>query len=737
MPVGVVASERAFDARHRVVLRVLAVHLPVLFLVGWWWGESLGHLVTELTVLGGVALAASSRRLSRPWRTGLATTALVGCSALLVHVTGGLTESHFHFFAVVALVTLYQRWLPYLLCIGWVVLHHGVVGQLAPQRVFVHEAAIARPALWALIHGGFVVLASLASLAAWRASERERFRAEDVLAAAPRPIYGVDRAGRVLFVNQALTELLDVPADELVGRHVHELLHLPAGDCLPCRLTLSGGEHHLDHVELRRPGGGVFPAELHVRPVHERGHHTGAVVSHWDISNRLAQQRQLEHLALHDDLTGLANRSLLKDRLEQALCGATQTGHRVAVAFVDLDRFKPVNDVLGHAAGDELLLAVARRLRSSVKEQDTVARVGGDEFVVVAAGIVDQAGAAALGDRLATALVRPLELRGQQLLVSASIGVRLSDPGDLDADRLIADADLAMFAAKVTGSGKVVHYTGHMRADADRAVTLGAELQGAVERDELVLRFQPIWPVGASTPDGLEVLVRWNHPTLGLLGPDRFVAVAERTGTIGAIGHWVLREAVSQLAAWRTELGPAADELHVAVNLSVRQLQDPTLVDEVAAMLGDAGVPADRLYLEVTESLLVREGDRAGATLHRLRELGVTLSIDDFGTGYSSLATLQRLPVQQLKIDRSFVLGLGDDPSRLPFVRAIVGLADALDLDVVAEGVESDADLQAVAALGCAHAQGFGLGRPVPARDVPALLTQRVPAELAPVVPAS
>ena len=722
LPVERAPSDAAFAARHRLVLCVVAAHLPVLLGIGVVGGEPPAHLAAELALLGGLGLAASSGRLDRRARMGLATTALVGCSALLVHTTGGLTESHFHFFAVVAFVTLYRSWLPFLLCIGWVVVHHGVVGVLAPERVYAHAAGIERPALWALIHGGFVVLASLASLAAWRATELERLRAESILAAAPRPIYGLDADGALTFANAATAELLGTSRAALLGRSAHDLLHPISQDCQLCRMLAAAEGHHLDQVDLRHPDGSLYPAEVIMRPIIEGGQRVGVVVTHWDISDQLAHRRDLERLALHDTLTGLANRSLLRDRLTQALRSAAVTGERVVVAFIDLDRFKPVNDVLGHGAGDQLLVALAQRLQAAVGERDTVARVGGDEFVVVVPGVADEIAAQAVGERLTTAVNHPITVGRRELLLSAAVGLRLSEPGEHDADRLVADADLAMFAAKATAPGEVARYHAGMREAAGTQLALGAELQRALENDELRLHYQPIWRVGTLAPDGVEALVRWQHPVHGLLAPDRFVPVAEHTGMIGALGHWVLRNAVDQLAAWRRTWGEPVAHLHVAVNLSVRQLQDPGFVDQVADTLARAGVPADRLWLEVTESMVVQEGDRAAGVLQRLRELGVNLAIDDFGTGYSSLAALQRLPVQQVKIDRSFVRNLGTDEERMQVVRAIVRLAEALDLDVVAEGVETDGELRAVSQLACAHAQGFLLAKPLPADDVAELL---------------
>jgi diguanylate cyclase (GGDEF)-like protein/PAS domain S-box-containing protein len=719
LPVGDDVGPTAFGVRHRLVLIGVWLHLPGLFVVGLVNGYPPAHLVAELAALAGLAAAAGSVRVPRPWRVALATTALVGCSAFLVHVTGGLTESHFHFFAVVAFVTLYQSWLPYLLCIGWVLLHHGVLGTLSPESVYSNPAAVARPAVWALVHGGFVVLASLAGLAAWRATELERLRAESVVAAAPHALYGVDLDGRIVFANSALAQQLGETTDRLVGRVAHDLLHPPAEHCRPCGLLASGGDHHLDQVELLDAAGQLRPHELQMRPVVERGHRVGTVVTHWDISERLSQRRQLERFALHDSLTGLANRTLLLDRLTRAMLTPRDERDRLAVFHVDLDRFKAVNAALGQTAGDALLVAIAGGLRLSARPQDTVARVGGDEFVVVAPGMPDVQAADAFAERLVAAVARTGAADGPGLLVTASVGVRLADGAvGEDAERLLADADLAMFAAKTRGGGQVVHFNAGMRLQDGSDLALGAELHRALDAGELVLHYQPVFAVADRRPVGAEALVRWQHPVHGLLGPDRFIALAEKTGMIGSLGTWVLHRAAEQLAAWRDLPGGA--ELTMAVNLSVRQLQDPTLVQQVADVLAWTDLPAHALCLEVTESILMRDGDGTDDMLRRLRDLGVVVAIDDFGTGYSSLSRLHGLPIQRLKIDRSFVRGLGGDDDRQQIVHAIISLAAALHLDVVAEGVETDEELTLLAELRCPHAQGFGLGRPLPADQVAA-----------------
>ncbi len=732
VPAGITLTDGDFERRHRWLIAVGALHLPVLAVVGTAAGEGPAHLAVELVGIAGLFLLAVSTRPRRWARIVAATTGLVMCSTTLVHLTGGLTESHFHFFVVVALITAYQQWLPFLLAISWVLVHHTAAGYFLPESTYSDPAAVANPLRWAAIHGTYVLLASLAGLVTWRLAELERHRAESILAAAPQPTYGIDRRGTITFANAALRELLD--GAEAVGTDQHELLHGTATDACPlCDATRDGEPRTLTEVHLTLPGGGTIPVELQTRPVASGDRRGGAVITFWDVTSVLEQRRALEDLALTDVLTGLANRSLLRDRLDQALRAVPRLHPSVAVLFVDLDRFKDLNDTLGHGVGDEVLREIAGRLAAVVRDGETVARVGGDEFVVVAAG-ADRVGAEALATRLLTAVSQPLILDGGEIFLSASIGIALTTDRDVDGGVILADADLAMYAAKRRGGGQVVTYRPDLRDRASERLALGAELHRALAAGELELHYQPTWDIHQMVVTGAEALLRWNHPTRGQLLPGAFLPLAEQTGLIVPIGRWVTEEVARQLEDWHRD-PELADDLVLAINLSVLQLRDPGFIAAIRAVLERATFPPEQLMFEVTETLLVEEGDDAVLVLDELRTLGVRIAIDDFGTGFSSLSSLRHLPVDTLKIDRSFVSSLGADADNQQVVGAIVGLARGLQLSVIAEGVELPSDLDLVRELDCDRAQGFGLSRPAPATVVHELLRTSRRAPLAEGVP--
>ncbi|MFN8183195.1 MAG: EAL domain-containing protein [Candidatus Nanopelagicales bacterium] len=435
------------------------------------------------------------------------------------------------------------------------------------------------------------------------------------------------------------------------------------------------------------------------------------------VQKAAEMSRQQEHQALHDPLTGLPNRLLLTDRIEQALARSRRSGGEVTVMFLDLDLFKVVNDSLGHHAGDALLVDVAGRLRRAVRAGDTLARFGGDEFVIVCDDVT-AAEVGSLAARFAEALREPFSTHHTQASVSASIGVAVAGP-DADAHTLLRDADAAMYRAKERGRNQVVLFHEAMHQQAEERLQDSMGLHRALENDEFRLLYQPILDTTTGRTVGLEALIRWEDPQRGELTPDAFIPAAEETGLILAIGDWVLEAALADLRRWRAEL-PAASDLWVAVNLSSRQLLDPRLVEHVARSMREAGVPPSAVHLEITETALMGDLDGVLKTLDALRALGLNLAIDDFGTGYSSLSYLKRLPVATLKIDRSFVDGLGgaDDQSDRPIVDAILKLASALQLEVIAEGVENQQQLRVLRDLGGRIAQGFLWSRPRPADDI-------------------
>jgi len=441
-----------------------------------------------------------------------------------------------------------------------------------------------------------------------------------------------------------------------------------------------------------------------------------------DITERREAELATEHLAFHDQLTGLSNRTSLTARLDRELADSARTGHRVAVALIDLDQFKVINDSLGHAAGDEVLKVAAQRLSASLVPGEQIARFGGDEFAVIRCGVVDVEECNDLGARLLSSLDAPMSVEHREFQLSMSVGIAVSDPTDT-ADSMFRDADTAMYDAKESGRSRVAMFDESLRLRSRRRLDLGEELRTALERDELSVVFQPVIDLARSRTVGFEALLRWVSPTMGAIRPDEFIPIAEETGLILPIGDWVLQRSLAQIAQWR-RARTEHTELWVAVNLSARQTESNDLVERVAAALDTAGVPASALHLEITESVLMDKIERSLETMTALRDLGIRLSIDDFGTGYSSLSYLKRLPVATLKIDRSFVDGLGTDPDDTSIVQAIVSLAHTLHLDVLAEGVETETQLRTLIELGCEQGQGFIWGPGLDAAQATEWLTR-------------
>ena len=437
-----------------------------------------------------------------------------------------------------------------------------------------------------------------------------------------------------------------------------------------------------------------------------------------DITARREAEEQLRHQAFHDALTGLANRSLFTNRVEHALVlRSQQTRTEVAVLFLDLDDFKGVNDTLGHAAGDTLLRGVGVRLREALSPSYTVARMGGDEFAVLIEEVAGTPTAVDAAERIVASLQTPFELEGREVFVTASVGIAIGTV----ADDLLRAADVAMYRAKASGKAQYVLYAPRMAEDFVGRLELVAELRRARCEEEFVIHYQPVVDLESGAVVGVEALVRWEHPTRGLLAPDEFIPLAEETGKIVELGKWVLAEACAQVARWRAET-PGAAELSLNVNVSTRQVRPGVLVESVRSALAASGLPPKTLTLELTESVLARRHEELRAVLAEVALLGVRLALDDFGTGYSSLSLLQDLPVHTLKVDRSFVNALDADTTRQGFVQAIVDLAQTLDVSLVAEGMETAAQTTELRRLGCQVGQGFHFSPPLGADEVGELL---------------
>jgi diguanylate cyclase (GGDEF)-like protein len=428
------------------------------------------------------------------------------------------------------------------------------------------------------------------------------------------------------------------------------------------------------------------------------------------VSERKEAELELSHAALHDALTGLPNRALFLDRLALALRRNERRSGSVAVLFCDLDRFKVVNDSLGHDAGDRLLVDVAGRIAAALRPADTVARFGGDEFTMLCEDIAGEIEAATIAQRIVDVFREPFQLDDGEVFLATSLGIAIARGTDDRAEDLIRDADAAMYRAKERGKGRYEIFDEAMRADAVARLETESALRRALERGELRLHYQPEVELASGAITGFEALLRWEHPTRGLLRPAAFIPLAEETGLIVGIGEWILQQACSEAARW-------AEPLTLSVNLAPRQLAQPDLVATVRRALAETGIDAARLCLEITESAVMESGAATTAQLRALKSLGVRLAIDDFGTGFSSLAHLRRFPVDVIKIDGTFVAGLGSEPQDASIAAAVISLAHALGLTTVAEAVETDEQLGVLRQLGCDLGQGHLFARPQPPED--------------------
>ncbi|WP_374582883.1 EAL domain-containing protein [Pseudoduganella sp.] len=543
-----------------------------------------------------------------------------------------------------------------------------------------------------------------------------------------------DGSDAIEYANPALSELTGHPLAGLAGRSLEAVLADPGDEA--ARAALHAAVHAQSEVQLmlkgRRHDGSYWWAQLHVAPVGgSDGWHSHRVCVLTDMTSTMNYQAQLEHQASHDALTGLPNRNLCGDRLAQAISYAQRYGHTVWVVFLDLDNFKLVNDNMGHAAGDELLRSVARRLRDCVRETDTVARMGGDEFVLVLLDGQEATPSQAVLRKILDSVTAPVLLGGQEQLVTCSMGVALYPADGADPQLLMRYADIAMYRAKEGGRNQVQFYEPAMHARIVERAAIENELRGALARNEMFLVYQPKMHVATGEISGVEALLRWRHPTMGLVAPGRFIGVAEETGLIVALGRWVIHTACAQNKAWQDAGLPP---LRVAVNVSARQFRDKGLADEVVAALHSTGLQAQYLELELTESMMMQDADEAVATVQRLKKVGVGLSIDDFGTGYSSLAYLKLFPIDYLKIDQSFVRDMLGEPTVAAIVRSVISLGHSLDFRIIAEGVETEGQLAYLQRYQCDEAQGYHLGKPILPDEFAALLAQAQPRQ--PVRPA-
>ena len=467
------------------------------------------------------------------------------------------------------------------------------------------------------------------------------------------------------------------------------------------------------------------------------GEKLGAVVAMHDITERKAFEEQLAHQAFHDPLTGLPNRTLFMERLGHALVRSRRGPGSVAVLFLDLDNFKVINDSLGHKVGDQLLIMVSQRLRGCVRPEDTVARLGGDEFTIMVEDIESLGDASLVAERIEEQLRAPFvlggrdslrtsSLSGRELFVSTSIGIAMQSLAHEHPDDLLRNADIAMYEAKGRGRARYTVFEPKMKARASEHLRVETELRRAIEREEFRVYYQPIVDLRTGRIAGVEALLRWQHPDRGLVPPLEFIPLAEETGLIVPIGQLVLEEACRQVCKWRDLYPgkPGEEPLTVSVNLSVRQFGHPGLIEDIARVLRETGLDPRHLKLEITESIGAEDSGDAVATLNRLREMGIGLALDDFGTGYSALSYLKRFPITNLKLDRSFVAGLGQDAEDTAIVHAVIAFAKALGLSVTAEGIETVEQLADLQSLSCEQGQGYYFSKPLPSEAMDALLAE-------------
>jgi len=555
-----------------------------------------------------------------------------------------------------------------------------------------------------------------------REAERELRLAATVFDSTREGVVVTDSNQKVITVNSAFSRITGYPKEEMVGRDPRLLASGRHDQSFFREMwkALDSKDYWNGEVWNRRKNGEVYPQSLSISVVRDRN----SSISHYvavfaDITALKESQHRLSHQAHHDALTGLPNRLLFHERLDHGLKRAHRQETGLALLFLDLDRFKNINDSLGHPVGDELLQQVAERLKRQIRSEDTLARISGDEFVLLMEDIHDPGEVTTVAGKLLTTLDRPFRTKEHEIYQTASIGISLYPTDGHDAETLIKNADAAMYRAKEEGRNGFQFWTNELTVSAFEHHLLETQLRRAVERQELVLYYQPQVCTQSLRIVGVEALVRWNHPELGLVGPDRFIPLAEESDLVQTIGSWVLRQACEQLAAW--EIAGYAD-LNMAVNLSSRQVVDTHFPDQVAALITEFAIDPMQLELEITEGSLIRRADLAQQTLAGLKALGIGLAIDDFGTGYSALGYLKRFSVDTLKIDRSFIRDIPKDEDDMALARAVVAMGHGLRLKVIAEGVETIEQREFLRQEGCDQLQGYLFGHPMPAGEITEML---------------
>jgi diguanylate cyclase (GGDEF)-like protein/PAS domain S-box-containing protein len=739
LPAGIPLPDDQWARRHRAITGILWMHAVALTVMAFVQGMGLVHSLSEGLLVAVFAVAAAQTGFGgRRLRALSAAAGLVTASAVLVHLSGGMVEMHFHFFVMVAVITLYQDWTIFLAAIVFVAGHHGIVGVLAPHDVYNHDAAWNNPWKWAGIHAAFVLAASAAQITSWRFVEDQYHRAEREIENRDRRfrslienssdgISVIAADGSIVYDSPSVSTVLGYEPGERTGADVFAFIHPDdlARTTSVFSEMLSGQLAGTVSVELRgrHRDGSWRQLEAQVSNLLHADGINGIVANFRDVTERKALEDRLAHRAFHDPLTELPNRALFVERIDHALATQKRTDLALAVLFIDLDDFKTINDGLGHAAGDQVLVAVGERLRAVLRESDTCARLGGDEFGVLLEGLAQPGEAYEVGARILLALADEIVIEGSSLNLNASLGIVVTAGGEEPAE-LVRNADLAMYQAKSEGKGRYEIFETGMHDAVVERLELKADLRRAIAAEEFVAHYQPIVELSTGRIVGAEALARWHHPDRGVLPPAVFMDLAEESGLIVRIGSAVLAQACRDAARWAAD---GEGVRSVSVNLSTKQLQDDNVIEEVKRALAETGLDPASLTLEITESLLMEDPARAAETLGRLKALGVELALDDFGTGYSSLSYLAKFPVDRLKIDKSFVDSLAGagEVNDASLVAAIAGIGEMLNLKVTAEGIECQGQLDELVALGCQFGQGYYYAKPISNSDFSDLLGDR------------
>lgn len=557
-------------------------------------------------------------------------------------------------------------------------------------------------------------------------TEEKLKQAAKVLENSAEAICITDENSNIIVINQAFTKITGYEEAEILGKTTSILKSGKHDKIFYTEMwhSIQATGHWEGEIWNRRKNGEVYPEWLNISVIRDEvtTEITNYLAIFSDITRTKQNEQRLAYLAHYDDLTGLPNRTLFYERVQRALFLAKENNYKVAVLFLDLDHFKYVNDTWGHAVGDLLLKDAAERILKCVRKNDTVARLGGDEFTAVLDNIGSSETAATVGQRILDSLRPPFHLNGHETFISSSIGISIYPSDGQDVETLLKHADIAMYRAKEGGKDNYQFFTAQMNVEAHQRLLLEVKLRHALERNELRVYYQPQVHLASGNVLGAEVLVRWQHPEMGLLSPQQFIPLAEETGLVVLIGEWVLRAACEQHKIWRENGYP---HLRLAVNLSSRQFRENNLADRIIQILDETEMDPSLLELEITESVLMKDANKAIETLNILKDMGIQLAIDDFGTGYSSLNYLKRFPIDKLKIDKSFICDIPKNMDDMTITKAIVALARSLHLKVIAEGVETKAQLAFLKSLRCDEVQGFLIGHPIPVNEFVELLDEQ------------